>query len=328
MNKHHIAVTTPFVREARRAQFQELFGAETRLSFLSGMPSGLRAETLAQAEVLLSWNLPKELEQDELSLLRNVRLIQLLSAGADLVPYAGLPGHLVVASNAGAYAEPVAEHALALTLALAKDLVREHAKMAQGGFSQSRLNRLLRGSVCGIIGFGGIGRATAGLMRALGVRIHAVNTSGRTDEPVEFIGTLGDLRKVLAASDIVVIALPLTKTTRNLIGKRELEWMKPNAILVNVARGDIIDEQALYEHLAGHPGFLAGIDAWWTEPLSHGAFRTRYPFFSLPNVVGSPHNAAMVPGMTELGTTRAAENVKRFLKGEPISGVVRREDYW
>ena len=328
MSNHHIVVTIPFAREAKRAQLAELFGTEARLAFLSSMPAGLRAETLAGAEVLLSWNLPKELEQGEFPQLRNVRLIQLLSAGADQVPYALLPEHIVVASNAGAYAEPVAEHVLAMTLALAKGLLNEHGKMAQGVFTQSRLNRLLRGSVCGILGFGGIGRATAGLMRAFGVRIHAVNTSGKTDEPVEYIGTLSNLQKVLAASDIVVIALPLTKTTRGLIGKRELEWMKPNAILVNVARGDILDEGALYEHLAGHPGFMAGIDAWWTEPVMHGAFRTDYPFFTLPNVVGSPHSSAMVPGISELGARLAADNVKRFINNELISGVVRREDYW
>jgi phosphoglycerate dehydrogenase-like enzyme len=94
-----------------------------------------------------------------------------------------------------------------------------------------------------------------------------------------------------------------------------------------VARGDIIDEGALYAHLATHPDFRAGIDTWWIEPFRSDGFRTNYPFFTLPNVLGSPHNSAMVPGVTEQGTQRAAENVKRFLKGEPIVGVVRQEDY-
>ncbi len=326
MKNHHIVVT-PAAGEARRAQLQGLFGGEARLSFLADMPSGLREQTLIEATILLSWNPPKELGPSEFGLLRNVRLIQLLSAGADQVPFAGLPRDIMIASNAGAYAEPMAEHVLAMALALAKGLFREHQKMARGEFNQARLNRMLRGSVCGILGFGGIGRAVARLMRNFGVRIHAVNTSGRTDEPVEFIGTLKDMKQVLSVSDVVVISLPLAKATRGLIGKRELEWMKPDAILINVARGDIVDERALYEHLASHPDFAAGIDAWWIEPFKYGEFRINHPFFALPNVLGSPHNSAMVPGISDDGARRAAENIKRFLKGDPVAGVIRREDY-
>jgi glycerate dehydrogenase len=326
MNKHHIVVTYT-IGPANRSLLKTILGDDVRISFLVDMPTGLREQTLIDAEVLLSWNLPKELKVGGYGLLKNLRMIQLLSAGADHVPYAELPPDITIASNVGAYAEPMAEHALAMTLALAKNLFQEHQKMSQGAFNQAKLNRMLRGSVCGILGFGGIGRATARLMRAFGVGVHAVNTSGKTDEPVEFIGTLDALQQVIASSDVLVISLPLTKVTRGLIGKRELEWMKRDAILINVARGDIIDEGALYAHLASHPDFRAGIDAWWIEPFKYGEFRMNYPFLALPNVLGSPHNSAMVPGMNEEGTRRAAENVKRFLREEPIAGVVKREDY-
>ena len=328
MSNNHIVVTTHAVTAGRRAQYQKFFGGEARLSFLAGMPTGQRAQTLSDADVLLSWNLPMELGQDEFALVRNVRLVQLLTAGADRVPYADLHPDTVIACNAGAYAEPVAEHTLAMILTLTKGLLTEHQKMARGEFNWSRSNRRLSGSVCGILGFGGIGRAVARMLRCLDVRIQAINTSGRTDEAADFIGTLDSLQQVLSSSDIIVLSLPLTRSTRGLIGTRELDWMKPDAMLVNVARGAIIDEQALYEHLKANPRFLAGIDAWWREPPRDREFRTDFPFFSLPNVLGSPHNAAMVPGMTELGMSKAAENVNRFLKGDPIAGVVRREDYW
>ena len=326
MDGCHLVVTYT-IGEAKRALLKEIFSGKARISFLASMPSGLREQALAGADVLLTWNLPKELGRSELGLLTNVRMIQLLSAGADHVPFAWLPPDIIIASNIGAYADPMAEHVLAMTLALAKNLVREHQSLARGEFNQSRLNRRLRGSTCGILGFGGIGRATARLMRTLGAQVYAVNTSGKTEEPVEFIGTLNDLQQVLSLSDVVVVSLPLTKATRGLIGKRELEWMKPNVILINVARGDIIDEGALYAHLSIHPEFLAGIDAWWVEPFRTGVFGTNYPFFTLPNVLGSPHNSAMVPGVTDEGTLRAAENIKRFLEGKAIVGVVRREDY-
>jgi len=102
--------------------------------------------------------------------------------------------------------------------------------------------------------------------------------------------------------------------------------MKPDAILVNVARGAILDEEALYTHLKSHPGFMAGIDAWWTEPFLHGAFRMEYPFLELPNVIGSPHNSAVVSNVLLNATRQAAENVKHFLKGEKVLGIARREE--
>jgi glycerate dehydrogenase len=320
-------VIAPSLNEAKRSIVKGILGKDVRVIFLADMPSGLREQTLIGATALLTWNLRKELGSSEFALLKRTELIQLVTAGADHVPFGELSPATVVACNPGAYAEPIAEHVLAMTLALEKNLVREHQKLVQGKFDQSAYNRMLRGSVCGVLGFGGIGQATARLLRCLGMRIHAVNTTGRTEEPVEFIGTLKDIRQVLSSSDVVVISLPLTRATRGLIGSRELGWMKPDAVLINVARGDIIDEGALYEHLRAHPGFKAGIDTWWIEPFSFGEFRTKYPFLTLSNVVGSPHNSAIAPGVNKEATRRAAANIMRFLRGEPLTGVVRREDY-
>jgi len=326
MITNHILVTYR-VDEAKRSVLNEMLGSTAKVTYLVDMPTGLREQTLIDAGVLMSWNLSKELGPSELGLLKNVRLIQLLSAGADSVPYTGLRDDITIASNVGAYAEPMAEHVLAMTLALAKNLVTKHQSLANGVFNQSKLNRMLHGSICGILGFGGIGRATARLMRGLGMRIYAMNTSGRTNDPVEFVGTLESLHKILSLSDVVIISLPLMKATHRLIGKSQLEWMKADAILINVARGEIIDEAALYAHLVSHSDFRAGIDTWWVEPFQHGEFRVNYPFFSLPNLLGSPHNSSMVPGIVVESMKRAAENVKRFLRGEPIIGIVQRKDY-
>jgi phosphoglycerate dehydrogenase-like enzyme len=326
MDNHHVVVTYK-PGEAKRALIRELLGRDAKLSFLVDLPPGLRQQTLAGADVLLTFYPTRELGPSEYGLLENVKLLQLILAGADAVPFAALREDILIASNAGAYALPMAEHVLAMTLALTKNLLTRQRELEKGKFNQPALNRMLQGLQCGILGFGGIGKATASLMRGMGMRVHAINSSGRTDEPVDFIGTLRDLEAVLAASDVVVISLPLTKATRGLIGRRELGRMKPDAILINVARGDIIDEHALYAHLSGHPGFMAGIDAWWIEPFTSGEFRTNYPFLALPNVLGSPHNSTMVPGMSEEGLRRALENVKRFLKGEPVRGVVQREEY-
>jgi phosphoglycerate dehydrogenase-like enzyme len=297
------------------------------LTYLSDAGEGRRAEVLASADAVLAWNLGAELRSVELAQLSAAGLIQLLSAGADRVPFERIPDGVPVASNAGAYAEPMAEHVLALALALAKRLPQNHAALAQGVFDQHTPTRSIRGSLVGILGFGGIGQASARLFQALGARVHAINRSGRTDATVERIGTMEDLDVLLSAADIVVVSLPLTRASDGLIGRRELSLMKPDAILLNVARAAIIDEDALYEHLERNPSFSAGIDAWWQEPRGQGAFATRHPFLSLPNVIGSPHNSAIVAGSLTEGAARAADNVARHLRGEPVRNLVNRSDY-
>src|SRR5713101_3036079 len=326
MEKQNIVVAYQASPE-QKALFQQMLGSEATLTFLGEIPPAQRKQVLERAHILLAWNLPREIKPEDYPHLQQVRFIQLLSAGADHVPFADLPSHVLVASNPGAYAAPMAEHVLAMTLALAKRLLVEHQKLQQGEFDQFTPNRSLAGMKAGILGFGGIGRATARLMRAFGMRITAINTSGTSPEPTDFLGTLHDLEHVLRESDVVVISLPLTKAARGLIGKEELAWMKPDAILVNVARGAIIDEEALYTHVKGHPSFLVGIDAWWTEPFLHGTFRMEYPFLELPNVLGSPHNSAVVSHALVDAARQAAENVKHFLMGKQGRGMERRKNY-
>jgi phosphoglycerate dehydrogenase-like enzyme len=321
-----VAVSYPVDEEFERIN-REVLGGDARITFLQRLPREQWPTVLAEVEVLLAWNLPREIPVELLAEAKALRFIQLLSAGADHVDFGAIPDRVVVASNVGAYAQPMAEHVMAMTLALAKRLPQHHAELARGVFDQETPSLTLDGSICGILGFGGIGRATAGLMRPFGARIFAVNTSGRTDEPVEFVGTLADLDAILGQLDVVVVALPLTRATRGLIGNRRLEMMKPTAILVNVARGAIIEEGALYEHLRANPQFCAGIDAWWHEPFSEGGFVTNYPFFELPNLIGSPHNSALEVGILYRAARQAADNARQFLRGEPVAGVARREDY-
>jgi glycerate dehydrogenase len=276
----------------------------------------VRAAALRGATAVLARNTAKELRPHEPALLGNAKLIQFINAGVDFVPLKAFPEGVPIASNGGAYAEPMAEHALAMVLAAAKRLLVEHEALKTGTFNQHKRNRTLAGGVCGILGFGGIGVATARLMRALGMKIHAINRRGASDAPTDWIGTPADLDTLLAAADVLVIATPLTPATLGWIGARELGLMKPDAILANLARGEIVEEAALFAHLQANPRFQACIDAWWIEPVRHGSFRMDHPFLTLPNVIGSPHNSASVPGTGETGLRRAVANIRRALAGE------------
>ena len=298
-----------------RAVIEAAIGPASRVIYLADLGGNARAEALGSATVLLARNTANELQPGEAALLAGARLIQFVTAGVDYIPLADLPSAVPVASNGGAYSEPMAEHALAMTLAALKRLFVEHSKLARGTFDQFRSNRMLAGCVCGILGFGGIGVATAGLMRALGAKVHAINRRGATDEPVDWIGGNGDLDSLLAAADVLVLSLPLTPASRGLIGTRELALMKPDAILVNLARGEIVDEAALFAHLQRVPEFTACIDAWWIEPVRHGHFRMDHDFLRLPNVIASPHNSASVEGWRDVALQRAVGNARRALEG-------------
>lgn len=321
-----VAVSCATEREAREAM-EEILAAVARVAYLKDMDAERRAACLQSARVLLSWAPHQELSPNEERQLSSVALLQLLSAGADHLDFARLPAKLTVASNPGAYARPMAEHVLAMVLAHEKRLFYHHEQLRRGVFDQMSENKALSGATAVILGFGGIGREVARLFKAFDMHILAINRSGRSPEPVEFLGTPAALHQVLPRADILVVALPLNRATRGLLGAREFQLMKPDAVLVNVGRGEIIDEEAFYRHLRDTPAFRAGIDAWWTEPVRHGRFEMKYPFLDLPNVLGTPHNSALAPGSLTAGVRQAAENIRRFLLSEPLAGRVNPEEF-
>ena len=320
-------VVVTFVPDgAGRHIVSEALDGAAEAIYLPELDDAARAEALRNADAVLA-RTTRELRQGEIALLKDVRLAQFLFAGIDQVPLADMPPGVPVAANGGAYAEPMAEHILAMALAAAKRLFVEHAALARGEFNQFGHNRMLAGGVCGILGFGGIGIATARLARGIGMRVHAINRRGRSDEPTDWIGAVDQLDTLLAASDLLVICTPLTPATAGMIGAPQLARMKDDAILVNVARGEIIDERALYERLVAFPRFTACIDAWWIEPVRHGAFRMDQPFMTLPNVIGSPHNSASAIAATgPMGLRHAITNIKRALAGETPMNLVPPED--
>ena len=296
MNRPPLVVTFELSARRKTLLADTLAGAAP-VVYLTELDDTARAEALRNAGVLLTFNTAKELRPGEAALLKGARLIQFMIGGVDFVPLGELPNGAPVATNDGAYAESMAEHALAMALAAAKRLILEHENLKRRQFNQFTQNRMLVGGVCGIFDFGGIGAATGRLI-GIGMRVHAINRHGRTDERVEWIGRPERLNELLEASNVLLISAPLTRATYGLIGAAELQRMKADAILVNVARGEIVQERPLYDHLAKNPRFTACIDAWWVEPVRHGEFPMDQPFLDLPNVIPPPHHSAQGIGAT------------------------------
>ena len=175
--------------EKRKAIVADALAGASAVVYLTELDEAARAEALRNTGALLTFNTSKELRSGEAELLDRARLIQFIIAGVDFIPLGELPEGVPVATNGGGYAESMAEHALAMALAAAKRLILEHENLKLGQFNQFTRNRMLAGGLCEIFGLGGIGAATARLMHSIGMRVHAINRHGQTDERVDWIGT-------------------------------------------------------------------------------------------------------------------------------------------
>jgi|FaiFalFF_MnMetaG_3_1042247.scaffolds.fasta_scaffold03008_2 phosphoglycerate dehydrogenase-like enzyme len=287
-------------------------------------PPEEKARLLEGADFLIPF--PAEVPAEALRRARRLRLIQLLSAGydrldLDLCRRLGIP----VADNGGANAWAVAEHAIALLLALYKRLLDADRFVREGKWRGDILGYdtyEVAGKTVGIIGLGRIGAKVAARYHAFEVaRILYYDLLPRPDLEVEVRAQRVDLDTLLRESDIVTIHCPLTRHTRGLIGRRELGLMKPTAVLINTARGAIVDEAALIEALRERRIAGAGLDVFAQEPVS-----PTNPLLRLPNVVLTPHTA----GTAYEGWARRARfafaNIQRVWEGQPPLSLVRPEE--
>jgi phosphoglycerate dehydrogenase-like enzyme len=178
----------------------------------------------------------------------------------------------------------------------------------------------LAGKTLGILGYGRIGRCVARRAQAFDMAVWAIrrDTTRTEMRGLAFLGGLDALDEVLSRADYLAITLPLTEATRGLLGERELRLMKPSAILVNVARAEIVDEAALYRAL--RQGAIAGaaLDVWYQYPEGPSpTFPARHAFHELPNVLMTPHVSGWTEGMLEERAKLIAENICRVARGEP-----------
>jgi phosphoglycerate dehydrogenase-like enzyme len=294
---------------------------------LEDLPADRQDEAWASAEVLITTGFPRELPIDLREKARSLRMVQAVLAGIDHLPFERLPPRVVVSSNAGAYNVAVAEHAMALLLAAAKDISIRTEEIRRGIFDQGVTNKLLAGSTALILGAGGIGSEIARRCKAFDMRVIGIARSRSPRESMDEVGTMEDVPRYLPSSDAVILAVPLTRETQGLVDRRFLGSMKEDAVLVNIARGKIIVEDDLFDHLKSHPGFRAALDTWWMYPDSKEGRPFHRPFQDLPNVVMTPHVAPMVPGQRARAMEAALDNVIRFLRGEKPRNIADPAEY-
>ena len=294
---------------------------------LDDLPEANRAAAWASADVLVTTGFGREIPEDLAARAPHLRMVQTLVAGVDHLPYASIPRSVVVCGNAGAYNTSVGEHTMALLLAAAKDLPQRMREIVSGVFDQAAPSKALADATVLILGMGGIGVTVAGMCKTFRMHVIGVGRSGQLVPPADEAGSLEDLPALLPRADYVVVALPLTARTKGLVDRRFLESMKDDAVLVNIARGKIVVEDDLYEHLKSHPAFRAGIDVWWVYPNGTKGQPFHRPFHELPNVVMTPHNANAIPGQRRWAMEMAMDNVRRFLRGEAPLHVVDVAEY-
>jgi phosphoglycerate dehydrogenase-like enzyme len=226
-------------------------------------------------------------------------------------------------------AQPVAELALALLLAAAKFVVPLDRSMRAGDWTpryESSPSLLLRGKTALILGYGAIGRRVARLCRGLGMETIATRRHASVPPERDAEGTLvapaDTLLDLLPAADVLFVCLPHTAETDGLIGAKELALLPAQAVLVNIARGPIVDEAALYEALRTRTLYAAGLDVWYNYPSAEESRAhtppSDYPFHELDNVVMSPHRGAASTETERLRMEHLAELLNAAARGEPM----------
>ena len=271
----------------------------------------LLARLLPETEIL--WHVLKRCTAEMIAAAPHLRLIQKIGVGVNTIDLdAAKARGIAVCNLPGTNARAVAELALALMLAVLRRLPRFDAAMRRGEWSDPKLQDgigELGGRTVGLVGYGAIPRLLAPVLAALGCRL--IYTS-RTPRP-DAVGEWRTLDALLSESDVVSLHLPLTAETETVIDARAFARMKRGAILINTARGGLVDQSALSQALTDGKLAGAGLDVFVHEP--HDATE---PLFHLPNVVLTPHIGWLTTGTFDRSFALAAENCRRIAAGEAL----------
>jgi len=265
-------------------------------------------EAVSTEEIVVTLELPSEVLDEAASL----RWVQALTAGVNSYDHDQLrESDVVLTSASGVHSEPIAQHAFAYLLAFERGIKRGMEQQREGVWEVFQCGELTDKTL-GIVGLGSIGKRVADVGSAFGMRV--IGTKRDTNVTIDAVDQVlppADLETVLNEVDYLVLSCPLTDQTQGLIGRDELEAMDRSAILVNVARGEVVDEAALIDTLEADQIRGAGLDVFEKEPLPKES-----PLWDLSNVVLTPHIAGSSPYYWERCAELVAENYRHFITGE------------
>lgn len=259
-----------------------------------------------------------------------LRLVHCTGAGVDRIAMDALvPG--VTVCNTFHHGQSIAEHVVLVALMLCRRVLRADRLMRQGIWESAGvdpdvvLGGTLAGRTVGVVGLGEIGTQVVRALTALGMRARAVRRNPNAPRPADLkldrVDGEDQLEDLLAGSDVVVLTVPLSPATTGLIGAPQLAAMRPDALLINVARGPLVDEDALWDALAGARLGGAALDVWWSHPRDGARGYTR-PFHTLDNVVLTPHYAGHTRETFSARAKEITANIHRLSTGEPLTNVV------
>ncbi len=276
-----------------------------------------------QAEVILNWRSGAALLEQIWPMVPGLRWVHTRSAGLDGLLFPALVDSPVTLTNArGVFSEILGEFTLGAVLFFAKDFRRLVLSQMAGKWDQFDVVEI-RGQTLGLVGYGDIGRAVATRAHAFGMKVVALRRRPELagDDPhVSEVFAPGRKHEMLSQSDYLVIVTPLTPETRGMIAAPEFTAMKPSAVLINIARGPVVDEMALVSALREQRIRGAALDVFDIEPLPAG-----HPFYTLDNVLLSPHSADQTSDWKERTMRLFLENFRRYRSGGPLLNVVNKK---
>ena len=270
-------------------------------------------ERLSQADCIINIRSSVKFTRNVLSNCNRLRILSVWGTGVDHVDLAAAEEYGITVSNTPAYGAPyVSEHALTLALAVSRQIVQSDIHIRNGGWTRGFINELY-GKTLGVIGTGAIGQRMIQLGKGIGMNVIAWTLNPNDDRAQEYGVEFVELNHLMEQSDVISIHLALSDRTEKLIGKEEISLMKESAILVNTARGPIVDEKELLSALTSNKIAGAGLDSFDIEPLPSG-----HPFTALDNVILSPHAGGMAYNGTMRGLEMSVENLESFARGNPL----------